>query len=224
MLVTCRIIIAMALCLPGLLQAQEKKKSAEEVWNELFAKRDGKEHKFNKFLAESVKGRQPGKALDIGMGQGRNSLFLAALGWEVTGFDISDVGIKQAQAEAAKRGLKLDARVGDVDKFDYGKERWDLVVGMYMHEYLTRNAAKVVASLKPGGVLVVEGIHRDIGKDSLRGERYGYADNELPKIFGGLRVRHYEDTFALADWERSGGKPVPLVRLLAVKDAVSVKR
>ena len=211
------LLVLAALLLPAASHAQDKKKPAQEVWNELFAKREGKEHQFNKFLAEAVKGRPPGKALDIGMGQGRNSLFLAALGWEVTGFDISEVGVKQAQAEAAKRGLKIDARVGDVDKFDYGKARWDLVLGLYMHEYLARNAGKVVASLKPGGLLVVEAIHRDIGKNDMRGERYGYKDNELLKLFGALRIRHYEDTVAQADWDRSGGKPVPVVRLLADK-------
>lgn len=212
-----RILLVVALCLPGLLPAQEKKKSAEQVWNELFAKREGRIHPFNKFLADSVKDKQPGKALDIGMGQGRNSLFLAAMGWQVTGFDISEVAVKQARAEAEKRGYKIDAQVADVDKFDYGRQRWDLVLGLYMHEYLNRNAAKVVASLKPGGLLVVEGIHRDIGKDNLQGERYGYRNNELLKLFGGLRIRRYEDTLALADWDRSKGKPVPVVRLLAVK-------
>jgi len=217
-------IAAAALCLPGLLQAQDKpapaaKKSPEQVWNDLFARRDGKVVQYNKFLGQSVKDLQPGKALDIGMGQGRNSLFLAALGWEVTGFDISEVGVKQAQAEADRRGLKINARVGDVDKFDYGKDRWDLVIGMYMHQYLDRNAKKVIASLKPGGTLVVEGIHRDHGRNNLQGERYGYRDNELPKIFGALRVRHYEDLMAQADWDRSGGKLVPVVRMLAVKEA-----
>jgi SAM-dependent methyltransferase len=219
-----RILLALALCLPGFPQAQDKKKSPEDVWNELFAKREGKVVPYNKFLGDSVRDRQPGAALDIGMGQGRNSLFLAALGWQVTGFDISEVGVKQAQAEAARRGLKIDARVGDVDKFDYGKERWNLVVGMYMDEYLTRNAAKVIASLKPGGVLVVEGIHRDIGKTALAtGERYGYRSNELPKVFGKLRMLYYEDTMAKADWERSGGKPVPIVRLVAIKEAAAPK-
>lgn len=208
------------LLLPGLAHPQEKKpRPAQEVWDELFAKREGKEHQFNKFLAETVKGRPPGRALDIGMGQGRNSLFLAALGWDVTGFDISEVGIRQAKAEAEKRGLKINASVGDVDKFDYGKERYDLILGMYMHEYLTRNASKVIAALKPGGLLVVEGIHRDINKESLRGQKYGYMDNELPKIFGALRVRYYQDTLDKADWDRSGGKPVPVVRLLAEKKA-----
>jgi SAM-dependent methyltransferase len=211
-------ILAVALLVAGFAQAQESKRSSEEVWNDLYAKRDGVDHRFNKFLAETVKDRKPGKALDIGMGQGRNSLFLAALGWDVTGFDISEVGVKQAQAEAQKRGLKLNAAVGDVDKFDYGKDRWDLVLGMYMHEYLTRNADKVMASLKPGGILVVEGIHRDVNKNNLQGERYGHRSNELPKVFGKLRVLHYEDITAPADWERSGGKAIPIVRLLALKE------
>jgi len=125
---------------------------------------------------------------------------------------------RRSAQETWKRGLKLDAQVGDVDKFDYGKQRWDLVVGMYMHEYLTRNAAKVIDSMKPGGILVVEGIHRDIDKDNLQGERYGHRSNELPKVFGRLRVLYYEDTVAPADWEKSGGKPVPIVRLIAVKE------
>ena len=213
-----RSIVALALCVPLVVFAQAPRRSAEQAWNDLYSKREGKEHQFNKFLAETVKDRKPGSALDIGMGQGRNSLFLAALGWQVTGFDISAVGVKQAQEEAKKRDLKIDARVGDVDKFDYGKNKWDLVVGMYMHEYLTRNAAKIVASLKPGGILVVEGIHRDINKDNLQGEKYGHRTNELPKVFGALRVLYYQDTVAPADWERSGGKPVPVVRLIALKE------
>jgi 2-polyprenyl-3-methyl-5-hydroxy-6-metoxy-1,4-benzoquinol methylase len=215
-----KLIAAAVLCLPLVALAQAKK-SADEVWNELYSKRDGKEHQFNKFLAESVKGRAPGKALDIGMGQGRNSLFLAALGWEVTGFDIAEVGVKQAQAEAQKRGLKINASVADVDKFDYGKARYDLIVGLYMHEYLTRNASKVAAALKPGGLLVVEGIHRDVNKDNLQGQKYGHFSNELTKVFAGLRIRQYQDLVTQADWERSGGKPVPVVRLLAIKEAAA---
>jgi 2-polyprenyl-3-methyl-5-hydroxy-6-metoxy-1,4-benzoquinol methylase len=206
--------VAAALAVPGLAHAQGK--SAEQVWNDLYAKRDGVEHQFNKFLAETVRGRKPGRALDIGMGQGRNSLFLAALGWDVTGFDISEVAVKQAQEQARKRRLKLTAQVGDVDKYDYGKARWDLVVGMYMHDLLTRNADKIVVSLKPGGMLVIEGIHRDVAKANLQGKAYGHRTNDLLRVFGKLRVKHYEDTMSTADWERSGGKPVPVVRMLAV--------
>jgi SAM-dependent methyltransferase len=89
-------------------------------------KRQGREFSHNKFLAETIKGRKPGKALDIGMGEGRNALFLATQGWEVTGFDISDVGVQLARETAQKRGLKLETLVDDVDRFDYGRQRWDL--------------------------------------------------------------------------------------------------
>ena len=54
-----RTVAVLALCLPLLAVAQQKK-SAEEVWNDLYSKREGKEHQFNKFLAEAVKGRKPG--------------------------------------------------------------------------------------------------------------------------------------------------------------------
>src|SRR4051812_43645854 len=50
------------------------------------------------FLARAVDGVAPGKALDVAMGQGRNSLFLARKGWQVTGYDVSSVGLSQAQA------------------------------------------------------------------------------------------------------------------------------
>jgi hypothetical protein len=70
------IVIVIALCLTGLVQAQEQRQP-REVWNEVFTKRHG-----------------------------RNALFLATQGWEVTGFDISDVGVHLAREAGRKRGLR----------------------------------------------------------------------------------------------------------------------
>jgi SAM-dependent methyltransferase len=213
--------IVIMLCLTVLVQAQEQRKPPREVWNEVYTRRQGREFPYNKFLAEKIKGIKPGKALDIGMGEGRNALFLAAQGWEVTGFDISDTGVKLALEEARKRGLKLEALVEDVDRFDYGKQRWDLVVGIYMHGLITRNANKIIDSLKPGGVIVIEGFHRDINRATLTGEpSLGYQTNELLKAFDRLRVLYYEDTIAPADWGR-GAPQAPIVRFLARKDQES---
>jgi SAM-dependent methyltransferase len=210
-------IIVIALCLTGLVQAQAQLRQPREVWNEIFTERQGREFPHNKFLAEMIKGRKPGKALDIGIGEGRNALFLATQGWEVTGFDISDVGVKLAREAAQKRGLKLEAVVDDADRFDYGRQRWDLVVGMYMHAVITRNAAKIIDSLKPGGIIVVEGFHRDLNRQSVQGGYIGYRSNELLQAFNRLRVLYYEDTVAAADWERSG-QEAPIVRFIAVSE------
>jgi SAM-dependent methyltransferase len=210
------ITVLIALCLTGLVHAQEPR-PPREVWNEVFTQRQGREFPHNTFLAEAIRGRKPGKALDIGMGEGRNALFLAAQAWEVTGFDISDVGVQLAREAARKRGLKLEALVDDVDHFDYGRQRWDLVVGMYMHARITRNAAKIIESLKPRGILVIEGFHRDLNRQSVEGGYIGYRSNELLGAFGRLRILHYEDTVGPADWER-GGQAAPIVRFIAVRE------
>jgi len=213
-------IIVIVLCLTGLVQAQEPRRPPRDVWNEVFTKRQGRAFPHNPFLAERIKGRKPGKALDIGIGEGRNALFLATQGWAVTGFDISDVGVKLAQEAAQKKGLQLEAVVEDADRFDYGKQRWDLVVGMYMHAVITRNAEKIMEALKPGGILVVEGFHRDLNRRGVQGEYFGYQSNELLKAFARLRVLYYEDTIAAADWERSG-QEAPIVRFVAVRESAA---
>jgi SAM-dependent methyltransferase len=215
--VVCKAIIVIVLCLTALVQAQAQRRPPREVWNEVYTKRQGRAFPHNTFLAEMIKGRTPGTALDIGMGEGRNALFLATQGWEVTGFDISDVGVQLAREAAQQRGVKLEAVVEDADRFDYGKQRWDLVVGMYMHAVITRNAEKIIDSLKPGGILVVEGFHRDLNRRGVQGEYFGYQSNELLKAFERLRVLYYEDTIAAADWEQSG-QEAPIVRFLAVRE------
>ena len=210
------IVIILALCFTGVVQAQEPRQP-RDAWNEVFIKRQGREFPHNKFLAEAIKGRQPGTALDIGIGEGRNSLFLAAQGWEVTGFDISDVGVRLARAAAQRRGLKLQILVDDADRFDYGMQRWDLVVGMYMHGVITRNAAKIVDALKVGGIVVIEGFHRDLNRQGLQGGSIGYSSNELLRAFDRLRVLHYEDSVGPADWEQTG-RDAPVVRFIAVRE------
>ncbi|MCX6632686.1 MAG: methyltransferase domain-containing protein, partial [Candidatus Solibacter sp.] len=74
----------------------------------------------NAFLAEVAKLLKPGRALDIGMGQGRNSVYLAELGWDVTGFDISERGMELARQSPAAAGVKITTINTSMDDFDYG--------------------------------------------------------------------------------------------------------
>ena len=61
----------------------------------------------NAFLTDVVKTLKPGRALEIGMGQGRNSVHLATLGWNVTGFDISETGMAVARKSAEAAGVTI---------------------------------------------------------------------------------------------------------------------
>ncbi|WP_400193244.1 class I SAM-dependent methyltransferase [Hymenobacter sp. B81] len=92
-------------------------------------------YKFNRrpnaLLVATVKGQPPGKALDVGMGQGRNSLFLARQGWQVTGIDVADEAVAAAREQARREKLPLDARVAAMETFDFGTNRYNLVVYVY---------------------------------------------------------------------------------------------
>lgn len=169
-------------------------------------------HKPNAFLVEVARERHPGRALDVGMGQGRNSIYLAEHGWDVTGFDVSDVGVRMAREEATRRNLKIVAFVTPFEKFDFGANQWDLIVITY--EPTRSVAPKVVRALKPGGAVVVEDRHRDTRKvwpdDGL------FANNELLFLFPTLRVLRYEDFWGVPDWQVEKIQE-RMVRLLAEK-------
>jgi SAM-dependent methyltransferase len=69
----------------------------------------------NGFLVSVVQGRTPGKALDVGMGDGRNALYLAKLGWQVTGFDPADKAVawrSSAPASCACRSRRRSRTIG----------------------------------------------------------------------------------------------------------------
>ncbi|MFT5051776.1 MAG: SAM-dependent methyltransferase [Chlamydiales bacterium] len=203
----------------GLCQESTEQSEDRRTWNRVFrrTKERGVKWQANEFLTEVVSGRHPGTALDIGLGQGRNSLFLAENGWDVTGFNLSDEAVVQAHAQAQEAGLKLEALQGDVNTFDYGAERWDLVVAMYMHGLILPRADEIVTSLAPGGMLVIEGFHSDLNSESVGGGYFGYATNELTRAFDSLRILSYEDRSDHADWGRSLAGDKPIVRFLARK-------
>src|SRR5689334_21545059 len=92
----------------------------------------------NAFLVESVNNLAPGRALDIGMGQGRNALWLAERGWDVTGLEISSEGIRQAQASGSSVCLVHQS----AEEFPIGEGEWDLILGMYVHGVMLRESMR----------------------------------------------------------------------------------
>jgi len=167
----------------------------------------------NAFLVTVTTGLKPGRSLDVGMGQGRNTIYLAQQGWDSVGFDPADRAVAAAQAQAAKLGVKITTSVARADDYDWGENRWDLIVLSYVgaREFATQ----VVRALRPGGMVVVEGFHRDATKTSSIGGAVVFDTNELIRIFAPLRVVRYEDAVAKGDF----GGPVDtrVVRLAAVK-------
>ncbi len=107
----------------------------------------------NQFLPPAVEGSTPGRALDLACGEGRNAIWLAREGWEVTAVDFSPVAIGKARRIAGD--TEVDWRVGDVTAFETEPVH-DLVVIFYVH-LPGREFAELFgvarAALAPGGRL-----------------------------------------------------------------------
>ncbi len=182
-------------------------------WNETFRIATIFKKEPNQLLVDTVKGVKPGTALDVNMGQGRNALYLASQGWKVTGIDISDEGIREAKAEAAKRKLKLETIEADSNKWDPGKERWDLVTMLYAgdHAELVRH---LQPSIRKGGLFVLEYFHIDSDMASFGAG--GWQTGALAKLFGdgGWEIVRDDVVDDVSDWGMTKRK---LVRFVARK-------
>lgn len=114
----------------------------------------------NRFLVADVDGLPPGRALDLGCGEGRNAIWLAERGWQVSGVDFSKVGLDKARSLAAERGVEVTWVRADL--LDYQPEygAFDLVIVMYIQLPAAQLAAvmkRASAALAPGGTLLVVG-------------------------------------------------------------------
>jgi SAM-dependent methyltransferase len=183
--------------------------SSREQWNATYLEGRAVNPQPSQLLAEVVRGRRPGKALDVAMGQGRNSLYLASQGWEVTGIDISDVGVRMARLAAAERRLRIEAINADETTWDYGTEKWDLVALFYTC-CDGKMVEKVKRSLKRGGFVVVEGFHKDAGFDAF------VPPDQLSALKSGLNLVRDEVVEDFSDWGPRGAR-VKLVRFVAQK-------
>lgn len=98
-----------------------------------------------------------------------------------------------------------------MDDFDFGSEKWDLIVATYEGSSWLDRAVK---GLKPGGCLVVEWYSRRPNLPPAPGP--GFAPNELPKLVmgRGLDILRYEDVEAKPDWAENAGR---VVRMFAQK-------
>ncbi|HME45380.1 MAG TPA: class I SAM-dependent methyltransferase [Syntrophorhabdales bacterium] len=170
----------------------------------------------NALLVATVESRKPGRALDVGMGQGRNAVFLALKGWDVTGFDVSDEGLAIARKNAERAGVKLNAVRETDEAFDYGSGQWDLIVFMYEPFPVTSAAyvERLRKSMKPGGIIVIE----SYGDDATAPNRPVPAidPGQLLAAFKDFRLLHFEDTVTVPDWLGAGAKR-RVVRMVAEK-------
>lgn len=118
----------------------------------------------NDFLVSVVNKIPQGKILSLAEGEGRNAVYLASLGYQVTGVDGSEVGLSKAQTLAADRGVNIKTIHADLAEFHIEPKQWDGILACYCH---VPSALRIqlhkaaVCGLKPGGVFVLEAFSKE---------------------------------------------------------------
>ncbi len=113
----------------------------------------------NDYLVSVVDYIPRGRVLCLCEGEGRNGVYLAQQGCEVTAVDASPVGLGKARQLAAERGVHIHTFVSDLEHFQIGVDTWDAIVSIFCHvppDIRARLHHRCIEGLKPGGVLVLE--------------------------------------------------------------------
>jgi SAM-dependent methyltransferase len=148
----------------------------------------------NRFLVAEVEGLPAGRALDLACGEGRNAVWLAERGWNVTGVDFSNAGLDKGRRLSEARGVSVHWELADVTAYTPAPESFDLVIVMYLHlpEAARRVAFRhAAAALAPGGSLLVVGhdiTNRSDGWGGPSDARVLYGPDDVTANLEGLET------------------------------------
>lgn len=189
-MVALRTVLALALLISaGLVAAAPRDK---ERWDQKYGT---DEYILGKapiaFLEANVHLLPKGKALDLAMGEGRNGVFLATQGFQVTGLDISEKGLEKARKLAAEQNVSIETKVVDLETHRLEPNAYDVILCIY---YLQRDLIpQIKQALKPGGMVVIETYNVDHLKYNVRfNPQYLIEPNEPLEWFKDFKVLRFQ--------------------------------
>ena len=152
------------------------------------------------FLMKHKSVLTPGStALVVGDGEGRNSVFLAEQGLQVTAMDISSVGVAKALRLAEQRGVSVDVRVADILDWEWVLDAYDIAVAVFIQfldpEQRSMVFAGLARTLRPGGRLLLHGYRPEQVNNGTGGPpdpAYMYSEALLADAFADLEIEHIE--------------------------------
>lgn len=167
-------------------------------WQERF-EQDGYYYgtKANDFLKEhALLIPQGGKVLSIGEGEGRNAVYLASLGYDVTAIDIAESGLEKIRLLAKEQGVHVHTQQADLNDYKFSEQAWDGIINIFCHlpprlrREVHQNAAKALA---PKGVLLLEAYTPNQLRYNTGGPKqlhYLYSAADLQQDFAALKIQH----------------------------------
>lgn len=145
------------------------------------------------FLVENGELLPKGRALDVAMGSGRNAIYLAKMGFDVEGVDVSPEAVNTALESARKAGVAIKTQVVDLEG-DYliPKDTYEVIM---CFNYLQRSLVpQIIGGLRKGGIVVYETFIVDQAKfGKPRNPDYLLKHNELLDMFRDFRCLRYRE-------------------------------
>jgi SAM-dependent methyltransferase len=170
----------------------------EDYWNHYY-----ETHPFKKgreadpFLQKMLHRLQKGKALDLGSGEGQNSVFLAKSGFQVKGVDLSQVALRNASGLAQQTGVNVDFSKVNLDLLIMGLMEYDTILMFDFKPPISRYYSEIIRALKQGGTLIVKSLMDRELPEALGPEdnykNFYYSSNELLQSIKDLKILYYNE-------------------------------
>lgn len=173
--------------------------SRQALWDERHAARDPIEsHEPDPTLVDEIGSLPPGRALDLGAGDGRNAVWLASQGWQVTAVDFSQVALDRGRGRATASGVEVEWQLANLLEWSPGASRFDLVTLFFIHlppDERRDVYARAAAAVAPGGTLLIVGHDRTNLADGVGGPQDPdvlFAPGEVAADLAGFRIDRAE--------------------------------
>lgn len=146
----------------------------------------------NSFLKNQLMNMIPGKILFPAEGEGRNAVYAATKGWQVTAFDQSIEGKRKADLLALQKGVKIEYKIDNFEFVEFPLESFDCVALVFAHINPVKRKEyhkKLISFLKPGGKLILEGFSKNQINNNSGGPRdidMLFSGKEMENDFGSL--------------------------------------
>jgi hypothetical protein len=195
----------------------------KEFWDERFGQDEyvyGTEP--NEYFKMQIDKLNPGTLLLPAEGEGRNAVYAALQGWEVTAVDFSSQACRKALDLAARYEVRIDYRVSALSDFSADTEfdAIGLVFIHFFHEERKRIHSRLLNMLKPGGYLIAEFFHKNQINNNSGGPpvvEMLYNSEELTEDFGNLDILSLEHRKVILSEGPFHNGPADVLSLLARK-------
>jgi len=175
----------------------------------------------NEFYKEQLLKIQPGKILLPGEGEGRNALFAAEIGWNVSAVDFSEVAREKALTLVRMKNLKLSYQIADLGSIELPVAQYDVVALIYVHLPVKERKhlhSECIKSLKAGGTVILEAFSKNQANYSSGGPKDSnllYDLREIHEDFYAMKIDVIEERTTLLDEGRFHKGQASVIRLIA---------